>query len=109
MSRGDEPNLDHCFKPTDFSKKVLKNSKFLLTNSQIYDTMCIQGKGNQAKVKKKDLKKIKKVLDKLHKMWYNKDTKRTGTSGNKKMGGDRHQVPRGQKGKNYEYQRNDYA
>ena len=30
------------------------------------------------------MKKSKKVLDKLHKMWYNKDTKRTGTSGNKK-------------------------
>jgi hypothetical protein len=43
--------------------------------------MCIQGKGNQAKVKKKRFKKSKKVLDKLHKMWYNKDTKRTGTSG----------------------------
>jgi hypothetical protein len=43
--------------------------------------MCIQGKGNQAKVKKKDLKKSKKVLDKPHKMWYNKNTKRTGTSG----------------------------
>jgi hypothetical protein len=36
--------------------------------------------------RKKDLKKSKKVLDKLHKMWYNKDTKRTGTSGNKKNG-----------------------
>lgn len=46
--------------------------------------MCIQGKGNQAKVKKKDLKKSKKVLDKPHKVWYNKDTKRTGTSGNRK-------------------------
>jgi hypothetical protein len=43
--------------------------------------MCIQGKGNQVKVKKKRFKKSKKVLDKLHKMWYNKDTKRTGTSG----------------------------
>ena len=29
-----------------------------MTNSQIYDTICIQGKGNQAKVKKKDLKNI---------------------------------------------------
>ena len=53
-----------------------------MTNSQIYDTMCIQGKGNQAKVKKKRIsKKFKKVLDKHHKLWYNKDTKRTGTSG----------------------------
>jgi hypothetical protein len=34
--------------------------------------------------RKKDLKKIKKVLDKPHKVWYNKDTKRTGTSGNRK-------------------------
>jgi hypothetical protein len=62
-------------------KKSRKKIKNPLTNSQIYDTMCIQGKGNQAKVKKKDLKKSKKVLDKPHKMWYNKDTKRTGTSG----------------------------
>jgi len=36
--------------------------------------------------RKKDLKKIKKVLDKLHKVWYNKDTKRTGASGNRKNG-----------------------
>jgi hypothetical protein len=48
--------------------------------------MCIQGKGNQAKAKKKDLRKSKKVLDKPHKVWYNKDTKRTGTSGNRKNG-----------------------
>ena len=34
--------------------------------------------------RKKDLKKSKKVLDKLHKVWYNKNTKRTGTSGNRK-------------------------
>ena len=34
--------------------------------------------------RKKDLKKSKKVLDKPHKVWYNKDTKRTGTSGNRK-------------------------
>ena len=33
-----------------------------MTNSQTYDTMCIEGKGNQAKVKKKDLRKSKKFL-----------------------------------------------
>ena len=65
---------------------IEKNVKNPLTNSQIYDTMCIQGKGNQAKVKKKRFEKIKKVLDKPHKVWYNKDTKRTGTSGNRKNG-----------------------
>ena len=26
-------------------------------------------------------REFKKTLDKLHKVWYNKDTKRTGTSG----------------------------
>jgi hypothetical protein len=31
--------------------------------------------------RKKILKNLEKVLDKPHKMWYNKDTKRTGTSG----------------------------
>jgi hypothetical protein len=64
--------------PLENFKNFLKS---LLTNPQIYDTICIQGKGNQTKVKKKDLKKSKKVLDKPHKVWYNKDTKRTGTSG----------------------------
>jgi hypothetical protein len=29
--------------------------------------------------RKKDLKKSKKVLDKLHKMWYNKGVKREDT------------------------------
>ena len=60
--------------------------------------MCIQGKGNQTEVKKKDLKKSKKVLDKLHKMWYNKDTKRTGTSGNKKWVANLPPVRNAQKG-----------
>jgi hypothetical protein len=30
VSRGDEPNLDHCFKPTDFSKKSFENQNFPL-------------------------------------------------------------------------------
>lgn len=104
MSRGDEPNLDHCFKPTDFSKKVLKNSKFLLTNSQIYDTMCIQGKGNQTKVKKKDLKNRKKFLTNSTKCGIIKTPRGQEPLVIEKMGGDRHQVLRGQKGNYYDYQ-----
>lgn len=75
---GREVRLSHQSDHRNFFKENLKNP---LTNSQIYDTMCIQGKGNQAKVKKKRFEKIEKVLDKPHKLWYNKDTKRTGTSG----------------------------
>jgi hypothetical protein len=59
-------------------KEIFRNP---LTNFPTCDTICIQGKENQAKVKKKRFKKSKKVLDKPHKVWYNKDTKRTGTSG----------------------------
>ena len=80
---GRRVRLSHQSAHRNFFKEILKNP---LTNSQIYDTMCIQGKGNQTEVKKKDLKKSKKVLDKPHKVWYNKDTKRTGTSGNRKNG-----------------------
>jgi hypothetical protein len=43
--------------PLENFKNFLKS---LLTNSQICDTMCIQGKGNQAKVKKKRFGKIEK-------------------------------------------------
>ena len=60
------------------SHPLEKKCKNPLTNSQTYDTICIQGKGNQTESQEKI---SKKVLDKLHKMWYNKDTKRTGTSG----------------------------
>ena len=87
-----------------FLKKVAIFQKSLLTNYKIYDTICIQGKGNQAKVKKKDLKKSKKFLTNSTKCGIIKTPRGQEPLVIEKMGGDRHQVPRGQKGKNYDYQ-----
>ena len=61
--------------------------------------MCIQGKGNQAKVKKKDLKNQKKFLTNPTKCGIIKTPRGQEPLVIEKMGGDRHQVPRGQKGK----------
>jgi hypothetical protein len=56
--------------------------------------------GGQGKpqAKKKSLQNLKKTLDKPHKVWYNKYVRGTGTLYKIKMGGDRHQVPKAQKG-----------
>ena len=53
-------------------KKVLRNSKKLLTNYSRYGTIRMyQGKGSQERVQK-NFQNFKKVLDKLPNLWYNK-------------------------------------
>ena len=45
-----------------------------MTNLKKYDILIIQGKESQ-RSQNKNLKKLKKVLDKTKNLWYNKDTK----------------------------------
>jgi hypothetical protein len=62
MSRGERRTHEPLRWIVGVARNSKKNVKNPLTNSPTCDTMCIQGKGNQAKVKKKDLKNRKKFL-----------------------------------------------
>jgi hypothetical protein len=63
---------------TDYAYyKAKKNSKYPLTKRSRCGIMNVQGKGRTpSPSQKKVKKKLKKPLDKLHRVWYNKDTKR---------------------------------
>jgi hypothetical protein len=55
------------------SKKILKK---VLTKPKKYAIIVIQGKGKTSRPKEKNLKKVKKSLDKPNRMCYNKNVKR---------------------------------
>ena len=61
------------------NKKIPTSQKNLLTSPTSCGTIRMyQGRGNE-KTLKKSLKNLKKSLDKLPPLWYNKSTKRVAT------------------------------
>lgn len=71
--------------PRGQKKKFQKVFKKVLTNQTEYDIIKIQkGKGSQ-EPKEKTLGNFKKPLDKLNRVWYNKDTIRVATNARKEV------------------------